>query len=625
MKRTAGLVSLCLSLTAFTGPTPRAHAAAEPAKPAPELFLAMEKGDAAAVKGLLAHGADPNARNTIGMPVLLAASAYGTPEVIRVLLAAGADVNATSPFGTPLTFAASRPTSDVGLLLLQKGAGVTSGRLDRISILMMAARAGHADLVKQLLAKKADVNAVDNHGSTALSYAARAGQTETARLLLAAGATVDIADSDAWTPLMHAAVNGHGRVAALLLQKGANPRLRDKKGRTALVLAAAYGDSAEAVRALLARGAEINAVDQKGRTALELTETRGYSGTASVLRENGARRAAAVSAPVRSPREAAQASLRQVEHAMEVFSQRTGCVSCHHEGVARVSTGFALGRGFEVNTKLAQEQQKRILAFAEEMRPLNEKALKNPAETKNIPIVDVGDLATMWGGVMFGLAEHRTPANEALGAAAMVTARTQTPDGDWHFGLVREPVQSSFVATTAMMVRAMKTYAPKEYADEVAQRTAKAKQWLLTAPVSRTEDLVFRLLGLKWAGATAEERQKSLEALRAGQRPDGGWAQLPGVRSDAYATGSALVALNQGGDLPVTDPVYQRGVQFLLRTQEEDGTWYVYKRAVPGNNYFDAEFPYGQSQYISQVGASWASVALMLAADAPGGPQRAAR
>lgn len=625
MKHAAGLLSLCLSLTVLGGSARPAHAAPEPAKPCPELFLAIEQGDTAAVKALLAHGASPNARNTLNMPALLAASAYGTPEVIRTLLAAGADVNATSAFGTPLTFAASRPTSEVGLLLLQKGAGVTSGRLDRISILMMAARAGHADLVKQLLAKKADVNAVDNHESTALSYAARAGRTEVARLLLSAGATVDAADKDGWTPLMHAAVNGHGQVAALLLQKGANPRLQDKEGRTALLLAAAYGDSPEAVRALLAKGAAINAADRKGRTALDLAEIRGYAETARVLSENGARRTPAVSASVRSPREAAQASLTQVEHAMEVFSKRTGCVSCHHEGMARVATGFALARGFAVDKALAQEQEKRILAFAEQMRPANEKALKDPAEAKNIPIADVGDLAASWSTVMFGLAEHRVAANEALGIAAMAAARAQTPDGHWRFALVREPVQSSYIATTAMMVRAMQTYAPKQYADEVAQRTAKAKQWLLTAPAAGTEDLVFRLLGLKWAGATAEELKKALDTLRAGQRPDGGWAQLPGLKSDAYATGSALVALNQGGDRAVTDPVYQRGVQFLLRTQEEDGTWYVYKRAVPGNNYFDAEFPYGQSQYISHIAASWATAALVLAADAPAGPQRAAR
>jgi hypothetical protein len=130
---------------------------------------------------------------------------------------------------------------------------------------------------------------------------------------------------------------------------------------------------------------------------------------------------------------------------------------------------------------------------------------------------------------------------------------------------------------------------------------------------------------LKLAGATPEERAKALDELRATQRKDGGWAQLEGMHSDAYATGTALFALNQGGDIPVTDPVYQRGVKFLLRTQEDDGTWYVSKRAMPANNYFDTGFPYGQSQYISHQAASWATMALILAADAPPAQQQAAR
>ncbi|HEU4752472.1 MAG TPA: prenyltransferase/squalene oxidase repeat-containing protein, partial [Armatimonadota bacterium] len=108
----------------------------------------------------------------------------------------------------------------------------------------------------------------------------------------------------------------------------------------------------------------------------------------------------------------------------------------------------------------------------------------------------------------------------------------------------------------------------------------------------------------------------------AAQRPDGGWAQNPKLKSDAYATGQALFALNQGAEVPASDPAYRRGVEFLLRTQDDDGSWFVNKSVMPGNLYFDTGFPHGQSQYISQVATGWATLALVLAAG-PEPPQAA--
>jgi squalene-hopene cyclase-like protein len=127
-------------------------------------------------------------------------------------------------------------------------------------------------------------------------------------------------------------------------------------------------------------------------------------------------------------------------------------------------------------------------------------------------------------------------------------------------------------------------------------------------------------------GASLAERQPALEALRADQRPDGGWPQAGAPESDAYGTGQALYALHVGVGMPVSDSVYQRGVQFLLRTQEEDGSWLVPKRVEPRNLYFDAAFPHGEAQYASFNATCWAAMALVQAA-APPGPhtQQAAR
>jgi hypothetical protein len=79
-----------------------------------------------------------------------------------------------------------------------------------------------------------------------------------------------------------------------------------------------------------------------------------------------------------------------------------------------------------------------------------------------------------------------------------------------------------------------------------------------------------------------------------------------------------LVALQWGIGLPNSDPVYRRGVEYLLKTQEADGSWFVTKRAAASNKYFESGFPHGKFQFISYAGSCWATMALMYAAAPPG-------
>jgi squalene cyclase len=100
------------------------------------------------------------------------------------------------------------------------------------------------------------------------------------------------------------------------------------------------------------------------------------------------------------------------------------------------------------------------------------------------------------------------------------------------------------------------------------------------------------------------------------QKPDGGWSDLSSTESNAYATGRALVALHTAG-LSVSDAAYQRGVQFLLNAQLEDGSWHVKTRALGFQPYFENGFPHGVDQFISAAGTNWATMALTLASQAP--------
>ncbi len=120
----------------------------------------------------------------------------------------------------------------------------------------------------------------------------------------------------------------------------------------------------------------------------------------------------------------------------------------------------------------------------------------------------------------------------------------------------------------------------------------------------------MQVLGLCWAGR--KPRAEFVHQLIALQRSGGGWGQTEGLPADAYATGEALYALHESG-MAASDPVYRRGVDFLLRTQLDDGSWHVKTRAAGFQPYFQSGFPHDHDQWISQAGTAWAVIALSYA------------
>jgi len=123
-------------------------------------------------------------------------------------------------------------------------------------------------------------------------------------------------------------------------------------------------------------------------------------------------------------------------------------------------------------------------------------------------------------------------------------------------------------------------------------------------------------LGFMWCNSDKKIIAQQAKKLLAQQHADGGWSQLDSLKSDAYATGQSLYALNQSGQLDVTTTAYQKAIAFLLSTQLADGSWLVKTRAIPFVPYVSSGFPHGDDQFISAAGTNWAIMALMLAGNA---------
>ncbi len=113
-----------------------------------ELLSAARKSDAAAVKSLLARGADVNAKSPYGATPLFFACDRGSAEVVKILLDAGADPNIRDTFykATPSIWAVQRDHAEVVKLLVEKAPQTKE------STVAMAVMQGQKKTVQTLLA-----------------------------------------------------------------------------------------------------------------------------------------------------------------------------------------------------------------------------------------------------------------------------------------------------------------------------------------------------------------------------------------------------------------------------------------------------------------------------------------
>jgi len=482
--------------------------------------------------------------------------------------------------------------------------------------LMAAALYGDATTVKQLLAAGADPNVANSAGATALMWASP--DLATMQLLLDAGADVDARSDDQRTALeVTSAIVGAAPALRLLLDYGADPAAVHRADVTPLREAVRI-DDIEMFKLLQEYGAgppvpapfvrtnchKCAALIDAGDPLPKVPPPQG-AGTTSPIYDPGrlARPTPVdpVPATAATIRTAIERSLPLLQDVDSTFLRQTGCASCHHNSLVALAVSTARANGYTVDEATAKNQLHAIGAFLESWR---ERALQN------LPIAGGADTISY---LLFGLASEHYPPDAATDAQAIWLKRRQAADGRWPFQTVRPPIESNDIAITAVSLRALQAFAPPAQRAAYQASIDRARAWLMTAEPDSTEERAFRLLGLSWSGAPSKAIQSAARDLLSTQRADGGWAQLEGMGSDAYATGEALVALRESKTVELTNRAYRKGLEYLLHTQIDDGTWIVESRAVPIQAYFESGFPYGVNQWISAAATAWATTALALA------------
>lgn len=283
------------------------------------------------------------------------------------------------------------------------------------------------------------------------------------------------------------------------------------------------------------------------------------------------------------------------------YPENRDCFSCHHQAVPVLALLSAKERGFAVAAE----------AIGDPVEHTEADLLGSLASYKKGD--GQGGGVTRAGYALLTLEVGGRKHDEVTDAVAEYLLRKDESRDHWRGSSNRPPSEASEFTATYLALLRLVAYGKEGQKDRIAAREEKARRWLEVTSPKDTEDRAFRLLALKAASSTEELVRKASADLIATRRDDGGWSQLDGGKSDAYATGSALVALQWAGGLATDSPAYRGGLRFLIADQREDGSWYVASRSKPFQPYFESGFPYGKDQFISMAATSWSVTALSLA------------
>ncbi|MBM3877789.1 MAG: hypothetical protein FJ386_13915 [Verrucomicrobia bacterium] len=283
------------------------------------------------------------------------------------------------------------------------------------------------------------------------------------------------------------------------------------------------------------------------------------------------------------------------------MEKRERCFTCHNQGLPIMALATAQSRGIKIDAEELAKQVRFTAGFLEKNR------------TNYLAGKGQGGQADTAGYALWALENGGWKPDATTAAATEYLLQWQRDLDHWKPQSRRPPTEQSLFTSTHVALRGLKTFGTPQQRERIDRRFEQVRAWLRKTQADDTEDRVFRLRALRVAGSPEADIKQAVKELLDTQRADGGWEQLAGMDTDAYATSSALVALHQAGGLPTADAAYQRGLRYLLDKQLADGSWLVTSRSKPIQTYFESGYPHGTNQFISISAAGWATTALALA------------
>jgi len=378
----------------------------------------------------------------------------------------------------------------------------------------------------------------------------------------------------------------------------------DDRGYTPLMMAVnSRTKSVEVVRMLLDRGADVQAKDVSGRSVAEWAAIGARREILTMMPEQQpvAEAVKASSVQPSAVRGAVGTGIALLQQSGPKFFPKAGCISCHNVSIPMMALHQGRGHGYSVQPAIGQMAKQTVASLA----PFRDNLLSGYCA--------VPGMITTASYSLISLGDAGYAPDLLTDSVVRCLLVDQFSDGHWGNGGGERPPLSpeGGIPGTALSARAVQLYAPPALSAQAKAGVADARAYLLAARPHNEDDYAFRLMGLLWTEASASQIASAARELMAQQRADGGWAQTPQMASDAYATGQALAAISMTQPDMVTGDPYRRGVAFLMRTREADGSWHVRSRAFGFQPYFESGFPHGHDQWISMAATAWAVIALM--------------
>lgn len=285
-------------------------------------------------------------------------------------------------------------------------------------------------------------------------------------------------------------------------------------------------------------------------------------------------------------------SLPYLESAGESWMKTKKCVSCHRVSFMTWSFDAAARNGFEVDQPKLQEWVRWSVS-----KSLDQTDKEKPVDGElNIDGLSQLILAHPAGS-------SATLQDEARQEFVRLILKTQQDDGSWkpagQLPSQKRPELETRQVSTMWNVLALRAASQTPETNAASQR---ALEWLKTSqPGKSTEWYTVRLL-LSISEEEATELESARTQLRSMQKDDGGWGWLTDDPSDALATGLVMYALAVDA-ADANASAMQRAQQFLITTQDEDGSWKV--------NGTKEKKKSGVEETATYWGTAWATIGLL--------------
>ncbi|PWT98196.1 MAG: hypothetical protein C5B52_12565 [Bacteroidetes bacterium] len=296
---------------------------------------------------------------------------------------------------------------------------------------------------------------------------------------------------------------------------------------------------------------------------------------------------------------AAAKSLYVIQMSASKFARIEGCASCHNNTLTSMAVGKGIEKGIPDIDSLKQARvmiQKMTMKFG-----ADNNLVKGFINAKFVPAY-----------VLLGLAAEKYPADFVTDIGVEYLLNCAEKDGSYKAENFRPPMEYGDIHLAALSIRAIQIYAAPAKKEAVNALVSKTRLWMENSNPSVQQEAAFKLVGLYWCGSNPDQIKSAADKLIALQNADGGWSQLPTLKSDAYATGQALYALSESHSVPVDGEVYQKGIKYLLGSQDASGAWVVQTRSNPIQPFKSCGFPpYNEDQFISSAASNWAVMALL--------------